>query len=88
MDIDVSFFGRFRELATRQQIVTLDSGARLGDLIEWLIKEFGIEFKEETKKTKSYAIMANKRYCDLSTHRNTPLKDGDVVAFMPIVAGG
>ena len=88
MNIDVWLFGRFRELATRQLIVSLESGARLGDLIEWLIKEYGIEFGEEIKNTKNYAIMRNKRYCDLSTHWNKALKDGDVVAFMPIVAGG
>ena len=88
MDIHVWFFGRFRELATRRRIVILAGEARLGDLIAWLIKEYGIEFGEEIKNTKNYAIMRNKRYCTLSTHRNELLEDGDIVAFLPIIAGG
>ena len=88
MDIEVWFYGRFRELATRRQIVTLDKGARLEDLAEWLIQSIGPEFGEELKKTKDYTLMRNQRYCNLSTDKDDLLRDGDIVAFLPIVAGG
>jgi molybdopterin converting factor small subunit len=88
MNIEVWFYGRFRELATRRQIVTLEKGARLGDLAEWLIQAVGREFGEELEKTKGYTIMMNQRYCSLSADRDNMLRDGDIVAFLPLVAGG
>jgi len=88
MDIEVWCYGRFRELATRRQMVTLDEGARLGDLAEWLIQSVGPEFGEELEKTKNYTLMRNQRYCSLSAHRDDFLQDGDIVSFLPLVAGG
>lgn len=88
MDIEVWFYGRFRELATRRQIVTLDEGAHLGDLAEWLIQSIGSEFGEELEKTKNYTLMRNQQYCNLSSDRGDLLHDGDIVAFLPLVAGG
>ena len=88
MNIEVWFYGKFRELATRRQIVTLEKGARLDDLAEWLIQAVGREFGEELEKTKNYTIMMNQRYCSLSADRDKLLRDGDIVAFLPLVAGG
>ena len=88
MDIEVWFYGRFRELATRRQTVTLDKGARLGDLAERLIQLVGPEFGEELEKTKNYTLMRNQRYCSLSADGDDLLRDGDIVAFLPLVAGG
>jgi len=43
MNIEVWFFGRFRELAVRQRVAPLEHGAQLADLIHWLIEEYGVE---------------------------------------------
>jgi molybdopterin converting factor small subunit len=88
MEIEVWFYGRFRELATRRQIVTLEKGACLGDLTEWLVQSVGAEFGEELEKTENYTLMRNQRYCNLSADRDDFLQDGDIVTFLPLVAGG
>jgi molybdopterin converting factor small subunit len=88
MDIEVWFYGRFRELASRRKIVTLDSGARLGDLAQWLTGSVGPEFGEELKRTKNYTLMRNQRYCNLLADKDELLQHGDIVAFLPITAGG
>ena len=38
MNIEVLFFGKLRELATRQRVISMMDGARLADLIEYLAK--------------------------------------------------
>jgi molybdopterin converting factor small subunit len=88
MNIEVWFFGRFRELAVRQRVAPLKNGVQLADLIHWLIEEYGVDFGEELKHTKKYYIMINGRYCDLFANKKKPLQDGDVVALLPILVGG
>ena len=88
MDIEVWFYGRFRELASRRKIVSLEKGARLGNLADWLTESVGAEFGEALKKTNDYTLMRNQQYCNLSTNRDDLLHHGDIVAFLPITAGG
>jgi molybdopterin converting factor small subunit len=88
MDIDIWFYGRFRELASRRRIVSLERGARLEDLADWLSVSVGPEFGEELKKTSKYTLMWNQRYCNLLTNKDDLLHHGDIVAFLPITAGG
>ena len=88
MDIEVWFYGRFRELASRRMIVSLGKGARLEDLADWLIGSVGPEFGEALKQTKDYTLMRNQRYCNLLADKDELLRDGDIVAFLPITSGG
>ena len=88
MDIEVWFFGQFRELAGRKRAINLDNGAPLSDLIECLLKEYGIEMSKQIKQAEGYFIMINGYYCEQDRQRKKPLKDGDVVAFIPIITGG
>lgn len=88
MNIDVWFYGKFRELATRQRTVQLPDNASLGDLIERLVSDYGMELGHEIRRVKEYFIMLNGNYCTLSANRERPLKNGDVVAFIPIIVGG
>ena len=88
MDIEVWFYGRFRELASRRKIVSLERGARLEDLADWLIGSVGPGFGEALKSTSDYTLIRNQRYCNLVADKDTLLQDGDIVAFLPITSGG
>ena len=85
MNIEVIFFGRIRDLATRQRVVSLAEGSRLIDLIELLNKEYGEDFRSENN---SIQIMINGNYHNLLTEDDIPLKGGDVVSILPILVGG
>ena len=88
MNIEVLLFGNRRELATRQQVVSLVAGARLIDLIEWLVKENGVDFGKEVNHIEGLHILINGQYYDLLGGMETPLEEGDVVAMLPLLAGG
>ena len=88
MDIEIWFYGRFRELAWRRKIVTLEKGSRLEDLVGWLTVTVGPEFCEELKKINNYTIIWNQKYCNHLTNKNDLLHNGDIVVFLPIMAGG
>jgi molybdopterin converting factor small subunit len=88
MDIGVWFYGRFRELASRRKIVSLEKGAHLEDLSQRLTGLVGPEFGEELEKTDTYTLIRNQRYCNLITNKDDLLQDGDIVVFLPIIAGG
>jgi molybdopterin converting factor small subunit len=88
MDIKLWLHGRLAELATTKRVVHLPEGASLGDLIGWLIKEYGAELGREIERSDENLITLNGNYCKLSVDRGQRLKSGDVVAFAPIIAGG
>lgn len=88
ISVEVLCFGRFRELAARQSIAFLEPGARLADLIEWLVKEYGADFQQEMNQAGEPRILINGQYHDLLGKMEAPLKDGDVVAILPLAIGG
>ena len=88
MNVEVLFFGRLRELATRQRIISIINGAQLTDLIELLAKEYGDEFRQVVTHLEGLRILINGGEHDLLDGMETPLQDGDVVVFLPITAGG
>ena len=88
MTVNAWFYGTFRQLAVRQRAVELADGASLGDLIELLTQEYGLQFSQEISRVEEYFIMLNGNYCALQANRDKPLHDGDVVAFIPIMVGG
>ena len=88
MNVEVWFHGTLEELAFRKRIVELDYGASLGELIDWLSKEYGTELKSEIERAQENYVMLNGNYCNLSSEGSKPLQDGDVVAFIPILTGG
>jgi len=88
MNVEVLFFGRFRKLATRQQVLSLKDDARLVDLIERLVKEHGGDFHREISDAGRLQILINGQHRDLLENKETVLKDGDVIAILPLVSGG
>ncbi len=87
MNIEVLFFGDLRKLAaTRQRVITMTEGTQLTHLIEQLVKEYGGVFEEQINST--LRILINGREYEILNGMETPLKDGDVVVLLPIIAGG
>ena len=91
MNIEVLFFGDLRRLAaTRQRVITMTEGTQLTHLIERLVKEYGGVFEEQINSTLNSAlrILINGREYEILDGMETPLKDEDVVVFLPIIVGG
>lgn len=88
MNIEVLLFGKLRELAVRQQVVSITDGARLRDLVDRLVKEYGVDFSEEVDHQERWHFLLNGRFYNPSDGMEVLLKDGDVVAMLPMLAGG
>ena len=89
MNVNVLFFGKLRELASRcEQIVHLNEKAQLAELLEHLSREYGTAFRNELSNTKRTHILVNGQYQNALDNMKTPLKNGDVIALMPLATGG
>jgi molybdopterin converting factor small subunit len=88
MKIELLLFGKLRELAVRQRKVSIADGARFADLVDWLVKEYGAGFGEEIDHKERWHFLINGKYYSPLDSLEIPLKDGDVVAILPYLAGG
>jgi MoaD family protein len=88
MRIEVLLFGKLRELAVRQQVISIADGARLRDLVDRLVKEYGPDFGQEVDHEERWHFLLNGRFYNPSDGMELSLKDGDVVAMLPMLAGG
>jgi len=88
MNVEVLLFGKLRELSIRQQVVSIADGARLRDLVDWLVKEYGADFGEEINHKERWHFLLNGQFYNPLDGMEVPLKDGDVVAILPYLAGG
>ncbi len=89
MNIEVLFFGQFRELtAVNRRTVTVKEGARLADMIENLSEEYGDAFRKQVDNARGLRILINGREYMLLGGREAPLKDGDTVVLLPPIFGG
>jgi molybdopterin converting factor small subunit len=88
MNIEVLFFGKLRELAVRQRVISITDGARLGDLVDRLVKEYGADFGEEVNHQERWHFLLNGRFYNPSDGMEVTLKDGDAVVMLPMLAGG
>jgi MoaD family protein len=89
MNIEVLFFGQFRELtAVNRRTVIVEEGNRLADLIQHLGEEYGETFLQQVDNVRSLRILINGREYTLLGGREALLKDGDTVVFLPPIFGG
>ncbi len=93
MPITVRFFANFRE-ATGKGQEFVEGVNDVGSLIDELVKRYGDNlskflYHKKTRELRSdVSIMVNGKPIRLLRGVETPLKDGDVVAIFPPVAGG
>jgi len=89
----VKFFASFREAAGKEQ-EKLEGVTDVSSLLDELVKKFGERmvvqlYEPGTRKLRGIVhILVNGRSINLLEGLKTPLKDGDVVAIFPPVAGG
>jgi len=93
MAITVKFFAGFRE-ATEKREEVIEGVNNIASLLDELVRRFGEKLAErlyssDTRELrKTVHILVNGRSVDFLQKLNTPLKDGDLVAIFPPVAGG
>ena len=93
MTVTVKFFAAFREAAGKEQ-EKVESVPDVNSLLDELVRKFGERmvvqlYEPGTRKLRRIVhILVNGRSIDLTEGLKTPLKDGDVVAIFPPVAGG
>ncbi len=93
MAITVKFFANFREV-TRKEQERVEGTKNVASLLDDLVRRFGEGLAEQlyspgTRKLRGTVnILVNGRGIGFLRELDTPLKDGDVVAIFPPVAGG
>ncbi len=89
MHVEVLLFGQLSELAgTRQEVISMEEGVRLTDLIERVGEKYGTVFCEKMNRVEGLRILINGREYSLLEGIETQLKDKDTVAFLPPIDGG
>lgn len=93
MAITVKFFANFREVTGKGQ-ERVEETKNVASLLDELVRRFGERLAEQlyspgTRKLRGTVnILVNGKAIRLLQELNTPLKDEDVVAIFPPVAGG
>jgi molybdopterin converting factor small subunit len=89
MKVEVLLFGNPRELAgTSTEVLSLEEGTRLSNLLEVLGSRHGKALADELRHTEALTIMINGRHFASLGGVETLLKDEDTVAILPITFGG
>jgi molybdopterin synthase sulfur carrier subunit len=95
MKITVKFFASLREISgKKEEVINLDDGSLVKDLVKILIDKYGPEFKyyvyDEGKDSLKQDIqfLLNGRNVLTLDGLKTRLQDGDQIAILPPVGGG
>lgn len=95
MNVTIRFTGPLRALAGSHTLsLSLDDGATLRDLFSALRDTVHTPFVEqvltplEAGEPHLALLLLNRAHLRASTELNRPLADGDVIAFVPPMAGG
>ncbi len=93
MVVTVKLFANFREAAGKDQEI-VEGMTDLPSLLDELVRRFGNKFERQLYSPREHKVrgtvnvMINGIRVDLQRELKTSLKDGDVVAIFPPVAGG
>ena len=95
MNVTIRFAGPLRTLAGCHTVsLSLDDGAALRDLFSALRDVVSPSFAEqvlaqiEAGEPHLALLLLNRAHLQTSTELDRPLTDGDVIAFVPPMAGG
>lgn len=94
MRVEVRLFAILREMAKQKVVVEeLPSGSSVSDVVLGLCERFGRGFRaqvldERGQLGESLTVLLNGHNIAFLAGASTKLKDGDVVAIFPPVAGG
>lgn len=89
MRVEVLFFGRPRELAgTSKEVLSVEEGTRLSDVFGALGSRFGVAMTNELRRIEGLIVFINGRDYRTLGGADTPLKDSDTIAILPVVTGG
>jgi molybdopterin synthase sulfur carrier subunit len=95
MKITVKFFASLREISGRkEEVINLDDGSLVKDLIKILSDKYGPEFKyyvydeEKDSLKQDIQFLLNGRNVLTLNGLKTRLQDGDQIAILPPVGGG
>lgn len=89
MAVELRFFATFRE-AVGQKVLEREvaEGATVGDVLDDLVDEYGIDVYEDGEIRNQVSVMKNGKDVYHLDGRDTPLADGDTLSVFPPVAGG
>lgn len=95
LEVTVRFFALFRQYADPELVITLPSNKNtVADLIARLEEQLGDSFAREVgseiagnRQLQALVFVGNESIFNLQ-QLNTVLRDGDVVKFLPPMAGG
>ncbi len=86
--IEVLFWGKSGEAAMTKTIVTLPQGTTIDGLLRHMDSLWGLEVSGEVIEKGSMFLAINGLYWDMRRKPGRVLKSDDVVAILPVVAGG
>ena len=89
MEVESLYFGELREITRLgKETISLKEGSRLIDLIDRLTKVYGNDFRLWVDRENSYIILINGQHYEILGGKETILKKGDRVVFLPLTMGG
>ncbi len=89
MEVESQYFGELRDIARLGgETISLGESATLAELLEKLTKAYGEAFQERLDRKDGYIILINGQLDEVMDGKDTILKNGDRVVFLPITMGG
>ncbi len=88
MRINIRAFGELLEVLGMHSAIELEDGESLGSLATKLAEKTGRNFEPRSPGGSNLTILINGRNVRTLKGFETTLREGDTVAFIPLVVGG